>query len=410
MGFGEAGLLESPVLADIRRPFLQGILRQRAAAHGMRAVLSSCIELHEHQIETAWRVLQDPVQRYLLADEVGLGKTIEAGIVIRQMLLDNPDLARPVGASRHSWSNSGSANSAKSSGCTTSRAPISGSGATTSLTTGQPADLLVVDEAHNLARLSVSEDDALAARFDRLAEVAHRDTAPVNALGDTGVAQRGRLPGHAQTCSTRPCTPTRRADELRARLEARAGLGRIFLGLQPGLPGVLLKGRLAEIEAEFPDDAELAEIVARAGEAVGAQDKDRVATEIQALRTHVAEVYRVHRRMLRTRRTAALEGSYRVTGRAAPEELVLGIERPTRTSPRSWTAGASRPWPPRRATPRLCARPVAPSPRRPSLTLDPAALQAWANERAASGVDADEQAALKRIDAGPRASSDGGRR
>ena len=36
------------------------------------------------------RVLEDPKQRYLLADEVGLGKTIEAGLIIRQHLLDHP--------------------------------------------------------------------------------------------------------------------------------------------------------------------------------------------------------------------------------------------------------------------------------------------------------------------------------
>jgi hypothetical protein len=34
-------------------------------------------------VEVVRRVLQDPAQRYLLADEVGLGKTIEAGILIR---------------------------------------------------------------------------------------------------------------------------------------------------------------------------------------------------------------------------------------------------------------------------------------------------------------------------------------
>jgi ATP-dependent helicase HepA len=34
------------------------------------------------------------VPRYLLADEVGLGKTIEAGVVIRQFVLDHPDAHR----------------------------------------------------------------------------------------------------------------------------------------------------------------------------------------------------------------------------------------------------------------------------------------------------------------------------
>ena len=96
VGFAEAGLLESPMLAELRLPFLRSILEQRSATHGMRAALSSCIELHRHQVETAWRVLQDPVQRYLLADEVGLGKTIEAGIVIRQAALGRAGNAHTV--------------------------------------------------------------------------------------------------------------------------------------------------------------------------------------------------------------------------------------------------------------------------------------------------------------------------
>ena len=66
VGFAEAHLLESPLLADLRRPFLRAILRQRSAARGMKGALSSAIELHDHQLDTAWRVLQDPIQRHLL--------------------------------------------------------------------------------------------------------------------------------------------------------------------------------------------------------------------------------------------------------------------------------------------------------------------------------------------------------
>ena len=55
----------------------------------MSGLISSIIDLELHQFEVVKRVLQDPVQRYLLADEVGLGKTIEAGVLIRQYVLDN---------------------------------------------------------------------------------------------------------------------------------------------------------------------------------------------------------------------------------------------------------------------------------------------------------------------------------
>ena len=57
----------------------------------MSALFSSIIELEPHQVEVVRRVLQDPVKRYLLADEVGLGKTIEAGVLIRQYVQDDPD-------------------------------------------------------------------------------------------------------------------------------------------------------------------------------------------------------------------------------------------------------------------------------------------------------------------------------
>lgn len=45
------------------------------------------VEHYEHQIETALKALRDMRGRALLADEVGLGKTIEAGIIMKELLL-----------------------------------------------------------------------------------------------------------------------------------------------------------------------------------------------------------------------------------------------------------------------------------------------------------------------------------
>lgn len=60
-------------------------------ARSLRALLSSRIDLRPHQAYVAGVVLLDNVRRYLLADEVGLGKTIEAGIVIHDLLAQKPD-------------------------------------------------------------------------------------------------------------------------------------------------------------------------------------------------------------------------------------------------------------------------------------------------------------------------------
>src|SRR5262249_38634955 len=71
-----------------RHPFVRSLVHQRAASRGMTGLVSARLSFYPHQVEVVRRVLQDPVQRYLLADEVGLGKTIEAGAILRQFLLD----------------------------------------------------------------------------------------------------------------------------------------------------------------------------------------------------------------------------------------------------------------------------------------------------------------------------------
>ena len=91
VGVMQARALESPHHYFARREFVDAMLEEHAASRGNRALTSSSIGLHDHQIRVATRVLSDPVRRFLLADEVGMGKTIEAGLVIRQYLLDNPE-------------------------------------------------------------------------------------------------------------------------------------------------------------------------------------------------------------------------------------------------------------------------------------------------------------------------------
>lgn len=58
---------------------------------GLRALLGSRVDLRPHQAFVAGTVLLEPRRRFILADEVGLGKTIEAGIVIHDLLARKPD-------------------------------------------------------------------------------------------------------------------------------------------------------------------------------------------------------------------------------------------------------------------------------------------------------------------------------
>ena len=71
-----------------RSKFFECYIKQRALAYGVESITSSLLNLEGHQLNVAKRVLEDPLGRYVLADEVGLGKTVEAGFVVRQTMID----------------------------------------------------------------------------------------------------------------------------------------------------------------------------------------------------------------------------------------------------------------------------------------------------------------------------------
>ncbi len=77
--FGRLGLLERTTV-------------WKHDSEGIPAFLGARVEPLFHQFYAARRVLTDREQRFLLADEVGLGKTIEAGLVIQSLLASKQDL------------------------------------------------------------------------------------------------------------------------------------------------------------------------------------------------------------------------------------------------------------------------------------------------------------------------------
>jgi ATP-dependent helicase HepA len=392
VGFAAGGLLESPLLADLRRPFLQAILRQRSAARGMKGALSSAIELHDHQVGAAWRVLQDPVQRYLLADEVGLGKTIEAGIILRQLLLDDPRLSVQfilppflIGQWQHELANKFFIKDFTQANIRFAR--------NDEPSTWAPADLLIVDEAHSLAALADSDQPGLAARYAKFAETATESTrllmlSATPALNNESVfLQMLKLLDPAVYADVS-------VDDLRKRLTARAGLGRILLGLQPNLPAVLLRNRLRELRNELSGDSDVEQLLDAASDALEAGGRDELKEAIDGIRTHLAEIYRVHRRMLRSRRTSALHTTYRVTGRQDPEPLRLesGLFAETTKLLEAWRQEALAA---HEADPTALQSAARAFGEAVSLSLDPQSLANWASCRVAATPG--EQTALDRI-------------
>src|SRR5437016_5814464 len=68
---------------------LNGTAHRMSLWHGVDRLLAlpvlQGVARYEHQERTALRILRDMRGRAILADEVGLGKTIEAGLVLKEL-------------------------------------------------------------------------------------------------------------------------------------------------------------------------------------------------------------------------------------------------------------------------------------------------------------------------------------
>lgn len=325
-----AGAQESPMYRDARLPVLHTFVRQRAACASATAIISSTVQIHPHQVNAALRVLSDPVQRYLLADEVGLGKTIEAGFVIRQRFLDDPHSKVVVVAPdvlRRQWRNE-----------LRDRFFVDDfSGNLTITSHEEPAnwsryhdyDLAVVDEAHLLA----GTGDPTAHPYPQLKWLCH-SAQRLLLLSATPVLQREAT--HLGLLHLLDPALYRWEDleGFRSRLAVRRELARAVYAMDPSFP-FLLPSTIDQVRALLPLDArfeylsrQIRAMLDETGDLADHADQTALIAAVGALRGHVGETYRLHRRVIRNRRAAVLGATLDDEGLLAPFE-VTGRRRPT---------------------------------------------------------------------------------
>lgn len=295
---------ETPRFSDGRSGFVRSVMAQRGLTMGMSALVSSAVELEAHQIEVVRRILQDPVQRYLLADEVGLGKTIEAGILIRQCILDCGDSAfiliivpdALVSQWRHELDEKFFLG-ADFEG----RIRVLGASDHDAICAllGR-ATMLVIDEAHHLTGKSTGSEHDLYASIAAAAPVIER----VLLLSATPALHNER--GFLEMLHLLDPDTYALDDEagFRRRVRSRQMLAQIVAGLAP--ENVLyLDHTLDQLAEHFADDHLLQSHVAALRIITdGLPDESDVEliNAIGRVRSHISEVYRLHRRILRHRR------------------------------------------------------------------------------------------------------------
>lgn len=312
---------------ELRSEAVRLDLLRRADALG--ALFASRVYVKPHQVSVAHRVLSAPQPRFVLADEVGLGKTVEAGLVLSGLLhaglvrrclvvapshltvqwlaelfhkfnllftLMDPDRAREDRVAAESEADeAGGSPWSRHRLVITSLEFLSRSQAESKAAASAGWDLVIVDEAHHLR----------GARAYEVAQALSQRTWGLLLLTATPL-QLDPAEYHALLRLVDPA-PAATEAELRARLARQGALSTEVRALLAGDAGAA--ARIAQL---FPDDPELA----KPGGA--------------ALLAHLSESYGLSARLLRNRRSVVGGFTRRVLTRIevkpSPEEKTLEDE------------------------------------------------------------------------------------
>ncbi len=298
-------ITETPRYAETRREFLRSHILQRGNAWGISALLSSVIELEPHQVNVIKKVLNDPSQRYLLADEVGLGKTIEAGVVVRQAVLDDSTHHFIIILTPTSLVSQWREELARRFGLD----PYLDISVQVISYYDPPADIgekllratmLVIDEAHHLASKTNPDLEGFYALIANTTTNIER----LLLLSATPVLRNES--GFLRMLHLLDPVVYSLEDEqsFRIKVKNRQDLAESVALLDPQ-NAFFLEGVLDNLEGILSEDDRLIELISNLREVLK-QTTDEEALElceaIRVLRAHLSETYRLHRRVLRNRR------------------------------------------------------------------------------------------------------------
>jgi ATP-dependent helicase HepA len=322
LGLLKARTVETRFFHARRSAFLRSVMAQCNACLGLGGVLSSAVEIHDHQVGAARRVLADPIPRYLLADEVGLGKTIEAGMVLRQLLLDTGGAAAVIvpdpiiGQWRQELATKFRVDYLPG------KVEVVGHSAISSIRP-EPRMLTIVDEAHRFTdRVSYGGNGARDREYEQVRAIAHASKAllllsatPVRSNED---AFLGLL--HLLDPAIYPLTDLQ---AFRRRVEMRDSLAEAMSAVGVETPLRHLGDPLDRIADLLAEDAVVKALIAGIRQRIADRADPQARQEIDRLRIYVSETYRLHRRMIRSRRSAAAKKGFPARGRELADPWLI---------------------------------------------------------------------------------------
>ena len=307
--FLKARYSDTPHFDEWRNDFIASYINQRSACRSISSIPSSSIELEPHQIAVVRRVLQDQKKKYLLADEVGLGKTIEAGIIIREQLLTEERGSIAVISVPESivqqWKDE-LVNRFYLSElideslfiCTHDQLP--------KVVELEQPGILVIDEAHQIASWAWSENKNQSEKYKKIAEAAEESNTCLIISGTPLVGNELNLLSMLHLLAPDQYS----LDEegiinFKEKVVEREKIGAIYLSLNQSTDNGTIEDNLDKCLEMLSDDEHLIYLVEELRPYVdlfAEEDSPDRDEKIKKLRIYLGENYRLHQRILRNRR------------------------------------------------------------------------------------------------------------
>lgn len=303
---------ETPYYFQSRLPAVQELTTQLYLTAGLSGLWSSVVEIHDHQILTARRVLMDPIQRYLLADEVGLGKTIESGLIMRQILSDEPGTKVLVLVPDHLIDQWKRELKSKFHPDQYGKNRVSICGHSEIATVVGKFTLCIIDEVHRLAKHPNQSTEEERIIYSSLTTLCH-DSNRVLLLSATPVRSQ-ELDYLAILHLLSPdLHPLDKEDEFQLKLQIRNQIAEIMLGFTVDTPSFLIQYSVNAFRNLITADPVFDEILNELELAV--KNQNPFSDLVISVRSHVANKYRLHRRLIRNRRVGQLLEEFPIRGR-----------------------------------------------------------------------------------------------
>ena len=275
---------ETPFFFENRSELIQILAEQKQLAGGMNALAGSRIRLYNHQLNVCEQVLKDHRVRYLLADEVGLGKTIETGMILNQLLADDGSLSATIFVPEtlvEQWEDE-----------IRNRFHLSGRRVKildhSSLSTSSRVDIVVIDEAHQLRKEDL---------FDAAKRICSRATSLLLLTATPVVRSSSDLFWLLHLLEPEIYPSTEEAIFMN-RFERRREIGKFLRSLQAANISFTIKRTLGRVTELLENDS----VATSFTEGIEALSDDELKSRQDQLIRHISETYRIHRRMQRTRR------------------------------------------------------------------------------------------------------------